>query len=224
MCARPLVHRTVRFASAAMSGFGRFPAMRIRQGAWGVAAVAVVGLAAVGCTGPTTHAASPSASPVSWGASPTPSAVEPTPNPPVPSAAMSSPSADGALAAAEYYMGLYVYSLATGDLAGWRTMSAADCKFCNGVIQDVEHLIAVGHTVSSAPLEFRSGYGTEVAPGELYGANFDASQDAWTELDSSGAVVTTGPASEVSMDFAIAWQNDGWLVRQVDVHEATATS
>ncbi|MBO9556056.1 MAG: hypothetical protein J7523_15885, partial [Cellulomonas sp.] len=87
--------------------------MRIRQGASGVMALAVIGLAAAGCTGPGTSTASPSATgstTVGASASPTispspttPGVVEPTPTP-----EMAQPSADGAAATARYFIELYM--------------------------------------------------------------------------------------------------------------------
>jgi hypothetical protein len=199
--------------------------MRIRQGAVVGVVACVMALVMGGCTGEATNVATPSASLASNNPSTSPQASEPvptsTPTLPASSPAMAQPTAEGALAAAQYYMGLYDFSMATGDLTEWRAMSAADCKFCNKVIARVEELVALGQTVSSARVTFASAVGNEVVPHELYGANMIVSQGVWTKVDRSGEVVDTGPPSSVRMDFAIAWEADSWLVRQVDVHEAT---
>jgi len=201
--------------------------MRIRQGAWGVAAVAVIGLAVAGCTGPT-HGALPSASrsTAQASAAPTisPSPTSTAPVEPTPTPEMAQPSADGAAATARYFIELYMYALATGDLETWRAMSADDCKMCNKVIAQVEDLAAQQHTVSTQSLEFPASSGMETVPLQSYGADLTVEQGAWTEHDASGAAVSSGPPVAVQMFFALAWQGDTWLVRQVDVHEAAPAS
>jgi len=136
---------------------------------------------------------------------------------------MAQPSVDGAVAAAHYFLELYSYSMATGDLDAWRAMSADDCKMCNNVIGQVEDLVAIGHTVFSDPLESPIANGMEVVPSELYGADLDVTQGAWKEIDGAGNVVDSGPPSAAYMQFTIGWGPDGWIVRQVDVHEPRAT-
>ncbi|MGY4645708.1 hypothetical protein ACVW07_003541 [Cellulomonas sp. URHB0016] len=135
---------------------------------------------------------------------------------------MAEPSIDGAIAAARYFLELYSYSMATGDLVAWRAMSADDCIMCNKVIAEVEGLAAIGHTVSSSPLEISTANGIEVSPSQLYGADLDVVQGAWSEIDRAGNVVDSGPSSAAFMQFAIGWGADGWIVRQVDVHEPRA--
>jgi len=134
---------------------------------------------------------------------------------------MAQPGADGAAAVSQYFIELYMYAVATGDLDEWRAMSADDCKMCNKVIAEVEQLVAEQHTVTTDSLEFPSVSGTEIAPGTSFSASLRVDQGPWTELDSSGGVVDTGPAVSADMYFALLWQGDSWLVRQVDVHEAT---
>ena len=50
----------------------------------------------------------------------------------------------GAVAAAEYFITLYPYVYATGDLTDFRAMSAATCKFCNTVITKVTDMHTAG--------------------------------------------------------------------------------
>jgi hypothetical protein len=196
--------------------------MRIRQGAWAWVVAGVVSLAAAGCTGGENGAATPSATQTS--PAPSPSLSDATsataPTAPAPSPVMSQASADGATAAAKYFIELYMYAAATGDLEAWRAMSADDCKMCNKVIAEVEQLVVEHHAVSTASLEFPSASGTEIAPGTSYSASLRVVQGPWTEVDSAGRTVDTGPAASADMYFALLWQGSSGLVRQVDVHEA----
>ena len=50
----------------------------------------------------------------------------------------------GAVAAAEYFITLYPYVYATGDLTDFRAMSAATCKFCNTVITNTTSMHTAG--------------------------------------------------------------------------------
>src|SRR5690606_13769770 len=69
----------------------------------------------------------------------------PTPGPtdwPAPErpAAMDRDDVEGAKAAAQYFIELYPYVYATGDLDEWRAMSHEECVFCESVIVNVEDL------------------------------------------------------------------------------------
>ncbi|MGY4643183.1 hypothetical protein ACVW07_001016 [Cellulomonas sp. URHB0016] len=135
---------------------------------------------------------------------------------------MAEPSTDGAVAAAKYYLELYDFVFASGNLDLWRAMSADDCKFCNGVITDIEDMVALRHTSPSTSMQVTRANATEVLPQESYGVDLDVIQGAWTEIDVTGTVVDSGEPSSAQMYFALGWTEDGWLVRQVDVHDLPA--
>ena len=50
----------------------------------------------------------------------------------------------GAIAAADYFITLYPYVYATGDLTAFRTMSDATCKFCDSVITNATSMHTAG--------------------------------------------------------------------------------
>ena len=50
----------------------------------------------------------------------------------------------GAIAAAQYFITLYPYVYATGDLTAFRTMSDATCKFCDSVITNATSMHTAG--------------------------------------------------------------------------------
>ena len=111
--------------------------VRRRAAAGGVVLALAVG-ALAGCTGgdpapdwtPTT--ATPIAHPT-----PTPSADPATVKPERP-AAMDTFDSAGAEAVAVYYMQLYPYVFATGDLTEWKTLSHPECIFCSDVARQVQ--------------------------------------------------------------------------------------
>lgn len=159
-------------------------------------------------TGVTTATSDPAPTP-----SPTPTADLTVP--PVQPEEMSTPSADGAAAAAAYFTQLYAYVYATGDLAGWRAMSEPDCQFCNNVINGVVAMIADGGSDTSAPIVVGSQSGTEIIPDSSFSATVRAHQGESSRLDEEGRTLRTTPAGDFELYFAIAWR-DGWFVREVD--------
>jgi len=51
---------------------------------------------------------------------------------------------EGAATAATYFLNLYPYVYATGDLDAWQNMSDDNCEFCNSVINNVTELHDAG--------------------------------------------------------------------------------
>lgn len=126
------------------------------------------------------------------------------------------PSIDGAVEVARYYLALYAYAYATGDLADWRAVSDESCVFCGSVMTNVEAMQSLGHKQLESGTEIHEARGTEVNPGTFYSVDVQATQGATTEVDADGAVVGTSASSEYALLFALDW-NGGWTVREVDV-------
>ena len=108
--------------------------------------VLVVGVALAGCTPqPPTTTPPPSPSVVAT-PSPTPTTT-PTPDAavkPERPAGMDEVSAAGAEAAAVYFLQLFPYVFATGDLTEWRELSHPECIYCTNVSVAVEDMFAAG--------------------------------------------------------------------------------
>ncbi|MBL0886144.1 DUF6318 family protein [Myceligenerans indicum] len=104
----------------------------------GAAVVVVLGGLTVGCTGnadadpspTTTVAAEPTAS----------QTAEPLPQKPERPAAMDRDDAAGAAAAAEYFIKLYPYVMATGDTEEFEAMSHGACGFCSDALEQAESI------------------------------------------------------------------------------------
>lgn len=59
--------------------------------------------------------------------------------PPEPPAGLQGPPSEEAAAeASEYFLSLFPYAFATGDLTTWKAMSADSCKYCAGTVEKVE--------------------------------------------------------------------------------------
>nr|WP_146177626.1 DUF6318 family protein [Sphaerisporangium cinnabarinum] len=109
-----------------------------RRRALALGVVVTAGCLVAGCTGGGDPAPSP---PVETSTEPSvtePPEPEPTTTgPPKPErpAAMERDDAEGAAAAAEYFLELYPYVMATGDTAEWEAMSHSQCDTCSDFLE-----------------------------------------------------------------------------------------
>ena len=108
--------------------------------------VVAVGLALSACTGSTPDpevTTSPTGDPTpTASASPSPS----LPTKPERPAAMEREDAAGAAAAAEYFIELYPYVMATGDTEEFEAMSHRACEYCKGTLENAAWLQETGGT------------------------------------------------------------------------------
>src|SRR6478609_144939 len=112
---------------------------RARRRSLAVGAVVAVGWVVAGCTGGGDPGPSPSVEePVvpSPSGTPEPSPTETGPVKPERPAAMERDDAEGAAAAAEYFLELYPYVMTTGDTTEWDAMAHEECESCRGLIGD----------------------------------------------------------------------------------------
>ena len=153
-----------------------------------------------------------------------PSTAEPTTEPtpteypsPQRPAAMDEDSVDGAIAAVTYFLDLYGYVYATGDLEPWRAMSHADCRFCESVSERAEGLFADGGYVEGDVLTINH---TSAAPPTAAEPSYMVAVD----LLESSHVFYYGDGSTENFEerqypnFVVAVQrvDDGWITRGVD--------
>ncbi|GED08525.1 DUF6318 family protein [Cellulosimicrobium cellulans] len=182
-------------------------------------AVVAVGWLAAGCTGGGDPGPSPSVEePVvpSPSETPEPSPTETGPVKPERPAAMERDDAEGAAAAAEYFLSLYGYVLATGDIAEWDAMTWSEtCEFCANVRADAESIAAAGDkyegaeiTVANPDVDF-----DDFANG--YAILFDFQQSPHRRIASDGSVVSedNGGAGRLQIDVSVA--TGDWLVLAV---------
>ena len=177
----------------------------------------VCGLALAACTGeaqdpPTTTAAttaapSPSETPT---ATPTPDAATPPERPD-----MSAVDAATAEVVARYFLELYPYVYATGDLTEWRALSHPDCIFCASVITNVEEMVAAGETVSGAQVALSDIVTTPISD-SYFNVELTAEQGASSRLDSSGSLIGRTPPSTYRMAVGALYEDGTWRIRGVD--------
>ncbi len=101
-------------------------------------------------------------------------------------------SVAGAEAAAEYFLQLYPYVYATGDLAEWRSLSHAGCQFCASVISNVEEQVALMHTTQGGAISIQSVEGVAV-DSSYTSVTVEFRQAPSATLDRAGTLVEDFP-------------------------------
>ncbi|HLS48982.1 MAG TPA: DUF6318 family protein [Actinomycetaceae bacterium] len=188
----------------------------------------VAGLLLVACTTDSEPTPlDPTPAPTAAPATPTeePSSPEPTSEPgpgptpwpePTKPAAMDRDDIEGAIAAAEYFLALYPYVYATGDLDAWREMSHPECVFCQSTVDNVTQIYADGgyalgseftvEDVGASPPDdeyahYRIGiYGSE-APGAVYSTD--------------GKVISRTDGGTGAYHFGVLRADQSWQIRGV---------
>ena len=133
---------------------------------------------------------------------------------------MEEPTADGAAAAATYFMQLYAYIYATGDTSTWRAMSAQTCEFCLDSATDAETLAAAGSR-DLTPVAVTSAEGQELKDDEWFRALLVVTQPPTVEIDSAGNETQTSDGGTFDVTFAMTWSN-GWVIDSVGIEPKAA--
>lgn len=110
-------------------------------------------------------------------------------------AAMNEISVAGAEAAATYFLALYPYVYATGDLTEWRALSHPECVFCASVVTNVEEQATAGNASQGGLVAVTRATGTQV--GDTYFAvrvAFDQAPSA--TVDGNGEIVEEFPEAK----------------------------
>ena len=164
------------------------------------------------------NASTPSATP-----SPTSSAstVEVVATPEPPRANDRKPSKKGAATFAEYFLQLFAYVSATGDLAAWNELSDPDCKFCASVREGVESANDAGEHDVGGRIAATNVVAREVVQSSTYEVALDVDQDASHTVDALGATVEEFPGPKaLRVTMIVRWADDAWSVRGVQVDPA----
>jgi len=213
-----------------MSRFATFADMRI----WGTVRRASVLSAAVvlgtgliaGCTADRQTTSQPTVSGTRATAVASPSAsptvdVRVKPEPPD---GWDDVSVDGAIAVGEYFLRLYPYSYATGDMDAWQSLSHPECVFCADVSENIRDMYMSAHRAEGGSVSFASTSGSEVSPGELFSVDVQMTQAPSRVIDANGAEVE-GWSTEKAYDVNVLVLRDAdrWQIRGIETHEVPAS-
>jgi hypothetical protein len=147
--------------------------------------------------------------------------LPPSPTPSVPAKperpeAMERDDAEGAAAAAEYFIELYPYVMATGDTAEFEAMSHRACGFCADALEDTARF-----QKSDQMYEGGDATGTVLVTYERDGATgiypFDMSieQAASTVIDADGTKVSSAKAYTSEVRVEIGRRSNSWVVVEI---------
>lgn len=188
----------------------------------GSAAVRMVGLAVAGglvlsgCTSsPEVDAeASPPGVRPSSSASPSPSPSLPTK--PERPAAMEREDAEGAAAAAEYFIELYPYVMATGDTEEFEAMSHRACGFCADALEQAKKIRMRHETWSGGKIRgtLLETYARDDVTG-VYPLDFEVKQAAARITDAEGATVFEGEDEEATYRVELGRKDGSWMVVEI---------
>lgn len=157
-----------------------------------------------------TEAATPTAVTTSALPSPTPTPTIDVATHPQRPDAMAMRGPDGAAAAASYFMTLYPYVLATGDLIEWDALSADTCDFCANTRSEVQRLQAAGQR-SVGGVTVLSAEGRDLGGNDWFSADLFVRIDPSVDLNANGDVVGQHDGGDYVVNFALTWA-DGWVV------------
>ena len=160
---------------------------------------------------PTTTA--PSASPTA--------AERPEVEKPTPPEAMRRDDVAGAEAAAQYFLQLYPYVYATGDLTDWKAMSHPECGFCRSVETDVTDIDQWWRLRNRRRTPQVSEIkGREPLSGNPYfRVDIRASQEPTTVIHLDGGSEKSSGGKN-TLIFALGNDEGHWTVREVQVEDA----
>ena len=176
--------------------------------------VLAAGLALSACTGATPDpevTTGPTGDPTA-SASPSPS----VPAKPERPEAMEREDAKGAAAAAEYFIELYPYVMATGDTEEFEAMSHRACGFCDDALEQanqirIRHEAWSGGEIRTVLLET---YARDEVTG-VYPLDFEVEQDAARITDGEGATVFEGEDERATYRVELGRTSGNWVVVEI---------
>ena len=193
----------------------------MRRGKLGLTFAVLAVMLASGCTGqagdpPTTEPPSPSVTP-----SPTPTPT-PTPEAAIAPERPDMSQVDDATAEAitRYYLELYPYVYATGDLTDYRSLSHPECIFCTSVITNVEAMFAAGQHSEGGLLAL--GPATVRHTDRLWLVSLEMVQQPSSTVSGAGEVVEEFPETKtIHVDTVLMDQDGSLVVRELTPTEVT---
>lgn len=178
--------------------------------------VLAAGLALSACTGANPDpevSAGPTGDPTpTVSASPSPS----VPTKPERPEAMEREDAEGAAAAAEYFIELYPYVMATGDTEEFGAMSHRACGFCDDALEQARKIRTRDETWSGGEIRtvLLETYVRDEITG-VYPLDFEVEQDAARIEDSEGATVFEGEDERSTYRVEIGRTSGNWVVVEI---------
>lgn len=177
---------------------------------------AVVSVSA--CTGaapepPTTTPVTTSAEATSAEATTSPSPTPTAPAEPAKPASWTTGSDDAAVDAAAYFMDLYNYVRATGDLTEWDALSDPGCEFCTNTHTRVAEVYSADGRLEGGTVAVADGSLIDYTPElHVHSVQFAFSASPTTEYDADGAAVRTAEGTAGFVIVEVGFTGDRWML------------
>ena len=167
--------------------------------------------------GTTREVTSPAPSPTETATpTPTPDAATPPERPD-----MSAFDTETAEAVALYFLQLFPYVYATGDLVDWNLLSHPECIHCASVRTGVEEMLAAGNH-SEGGLFSIENVSTAQVSADWWHVTLNAVQEPSSTVGGDGAHVEEFPEQKTyRVDIAVVVEAGHWLVRGVEHNPTT---
>ncbi|KQY46568.1 hypothetical protein ASD18_03820 [Cellulomonas sp. Root137] len=123
----------------------------------------------------------------------------------------------GAVDVATYFVELYPYLFATGDVTQWEQLSAPDCVFCHDVIEDADALVAQGQRREGGTVSVGYAVGAEIGEASSYSVDLTMDEAPARVIDSDGTEVDAWSVAQ-SYRTGVVLLHDGaaWSIRAVE--------
>lgn len=151
--------------------------------------------------------------------------VPPETIPPERPAAMDTVDKAGAEAVATYFLSLYPYVYATGDLSVWTELSHPECVFCTSVIDNVGELVSADQLAQGGMATILEVEVAEVDPGRWFSVQVQLEQAPSRTVGRDGTLVEDFPDTvRYQMGVAVIRDDMGWRIRAVEVNRESDES
>ncbi len=167
------------------------------------------------CTGDRPEPGPPPATVTATSAQPTasPSPTPTTPAEPTKPASWTTGSDDAAVEAAAYFMDLYNYVIATGDLTEWDALSDPACEFCANTRDDVAAVYTHGGRYEGGQLTADEatlvGYSTTL---HIHAVQLTYDTQATSEFTPDGTLVSSYEPESGYVIVDVGFTGDRWML------------
>lgn len=127
-------------------------------------------------------------------------------------AEMDEETVDGAIAAAKYFMELYPYIYATGDLTEWDALSDEGCGFCGNAQESVTELHSAGGYAEGGDVEIYSSNGGGPYEQDAYIVQLGIRFAASTHINADGSQREYADANRPDSRLSMLWRDGAWVV------------
>ncbi len=119
----------------------------------------------------------------------------------------------------KYFLTLFPYAVATGDLGAWNTLSGADCKYCQSVRDLVAEIHEPGNHGTGGAYELGFA-GVSALGGDRFVVSIEYVETPSRTVAPDGSIVEDFPdAYSMKAQVELSWSSGEWTVDGVQVDQ-----